>query len=249
MNTGYSLHVGVNFVNLAYYDGREGRLKVAVNDMRMMADLASNAGFTSPVCLANKQATIGAFKAKVMEFAEKAQSGDMVLITYSGHGAQTEDTNGDEEEEDGLDENLCLYDGYLVDDRINRLFCCFREGVRILLIADCCHGGSISKVGKRSIFKPPKLKKELPVPDASVILLSGAAANQKAYENRESKLGYFTDALLKTWKEGAFTGNYTDFQRKLRRNMQRACGNRQSSIQTLTGSRNIVFEKEKPFNI
>lgn len=248
MTTGYSLHVGVNFVNLAYYDGKEGRLKVAVNDMRMMSKLAVNAGFTSPICLANKEATIGAFKANMIEFADKAQSGDLVLITYSGHGAQTEDTNGDEEE-DEWDENLCLYDGYLVDDRINRLMCCFREGVRILMIADCCHGGSISKAGKESIFKPKKLKKELPVPDASVILLSGAASNQKAYENQEAKLGYFTEALLKTWEGGAFTGNYSDFQRKIRRNMQRACGNRQSSIQMPTGRRNEIFEKQKPFDI
>jgi hypothetical protein len=57
------------------------------------------------------------------------------------------DTNGDEI--DGLDEALCPYDlqtggGALIDDEINTLFSARKAGVRLVLISDSCHSGTVT---------------------------------------------------------------------------------------------------------
>ena len=52
-----------------------------------------------------------------------AQPNDSLFLHYSGHGGQTFDLNGDEE--DGLDEFICPVDynsaGYIIDDDLKTL--------------------------------------------------------------------------------------------------------------------------------
>jgi uncharacterized caspase-like protein len=72
----------------------------------------------------------------------------VVVITFSGHGTYVPDTNGDEI--DGLDEALCPYDlqtggAALIDDEINTLFSARQGGVRLLLISDSCHSGTVTR--------------------------------------------------------------------------------------------------------
>jgi hypothetical protein len=71
--------------------------------------------------------------------------GDSLVITYSGHGTFVPDASGDEP--DGCDEALCPYDigqGHaLLDDEIHELFAARAAGVRIALISDSCHSGTV----------------------------------------------------------------------------------------------------------
>jgi hypothetical protein len=62
---------------------------------------------------------------------------------YSGHGGQIPDLNNDEE--DALDETWVLYDRELLDDELYTMYGQFKEGVRIFVLSDSCHSGTVAK--------------------------------------------------------------------------------------------------------
>jgi hypothetical protein len=91
---------------------------------------------------------------------KNAQEGDTLVFMFAGHGSQTDDKNGDED--DGVDELLCLYDmdfddpdTYLLDDDIGRMTKRVPEGVSLTMIFDCCHSGTATRLlarpGARSL--------------------------------------------------------------------------------------------------
>jgi hypothetical protein len=57
--------------------------------------------------------------------------------------AQVPDLNGDESE-DGFDEAWALYDRQLIDDELYDLFGEFESNVRILMVSDSCHSGTVA---------------------------------------------------------------------------------------------------------
>ena len=67
------------------------------------------------------------------------------LLTLAGHGGQTKDLDGDEE--DGYDEVIYLVDfrqvGHIVDDEMHRILVQpLQAGVRLTVIFDSCHSGT-----------------------------------------------------------------------------------------------------------
>ena len=144
MSAGYSLHLGLNSVNPIHYDGWSGPLGGCVNDANDMASIARGQGYGSTKVLLTEQATAGAFLNEMLEMANRLRPGDILLLSYSGHGGQVPDLDGDEEE-DGLDETWCLFDRMLIDDELFKLFGRFAPGVRIFMLSDSCHSGSVAK--------------------------------------------------------------------------------------------------------
>jgi hypothetical protein len=67
--------------------------------------------------------------------------GDLFLISYSGHGSQVPDPS----EPDQRSETWVLWNRQLIDDELYALWGRFRPGVRILLISDSCHSGTVSR--------------------------------------------------------------------------------------------------------
>jgi hypothetical protein len=53
------------------------------------------------------------------------------------------DRNSDEP--DGQDETWCLYDGELIDDELYTALGRFARGVRVLVLSDSCHSGTVTK--------------------------------------------------------------------------------------------------------
>jgi hypothetical protein len=79
-----------------------------------------------------------------MRSAAKAlRAGDLFFLTYSGHGGQVPDVSGDEA--DKQDETWCLYDGELIDDELYFELSRFAAGVRILVLSDSCHSGTVTR--------------------------------------------------------------------------------------------------------
>ena len=142
MAKGASLHLGLNSVDPHKYEGWSGPLNACEADANDMADLAQNQGYASTKVL-TKKATRGAVLKGISDAARKLKAGDIFFLTYSGHGGQLPDLNGDEP--DGKDETWCLYDGQLVDDELYSSWGAFAAGVRILLLSDSCHSGTVSK--------------------------------------------------------------------------------------------------------
>ena len=44
-----------------------------------------------------------------------------------------------------MDETWCLYDGMLVDDELVNLFGFFNKKVRVLMVSDSCHSGTLNR--------------------------------------------------------------------------------------------------------
>ncbi len=142
-NNGYSLHIGIDEVSKTYYQGKIPVLHGCVNDMNRMEQLAKSLGYISTT-LINDQATKENIIKTFQELSDKAVSGDSVMISYAGHGASIKDLNGDEEDDD-KDESWVTYNGFLLDDDINVALNKFVEGVKITMVSDSCHSGTVSR--------------------------------------------------------------------------------------------------------
>lgn len=137
-----ALCIGIND-----YPGTQSDLTGCVNDANDWKAELERRGFSTQQLLdgqATKEAMLGAIQALV----RSAASGDLVVITYSGHGSWVPDRDGDEP--DARDEVLCPYDigknRPLTDDELHDTFAERARGVRIVLISDSCHSGSVIRL-------------------------------------------------------------------------------------------------------
>jgi len=136
---GISLHIGLNRIDPRKY-GTDGALQSCVTDARDMTAIAKANGFTTQT-ITDAAATADAVINKVKAAASALAAGDIFLLTYAGHGAQIPDVTADDE--DGKDETWVLFDRMLLDDELHALWGSFQPGVRISVISDSCHSGTI----------------------------------------------------------------------------------------------------------
>jgi hypothetical protein len=114
---GLSVHIGLNHEAIATAEGYRTSL------------------------LIDRQATAAAVLAEIRAAAEKLTAGDEFLLSYAGYGGQIEDR--DEDESKGFDETWVCWDRQLLDDEVRAALAGFRADVRILVISDSCHAGTL----------------------------------------------------------------------------------------------------------
>jgi hypothetical protein len=273
MPKGRSLHVGINHVDPAHY-GEVDPLHVAEQDAIVMEGIAQGAHFETEHRIGPAANTTDVLDA-IGAVAADLKAGDIFLFTYSGHGSQVPDKNGDED--DARDETLCLFDRMLVDDELRAAWHEFKSGVRILVIADSCHSGTIAEALLfADIEKVADLKEE------TVSRLLGEQQSAKIYEDHKALYdgiqestaaavqqpmkasvielaacadgeeavegpfgGAFTTALRLTWSNGDFLGDYETFIDVIAGSI----GQPQTPQLTNPGTPNSVFKAQKPFTI
>lgn len=143
MSRGMSLHIAVNKPDPAHYGPNLKPLKACHNDAHEMASLAEHAGFGDVHNLLEEEATIGHVLQSAERLAADAGPGDLVFITYSGHGSQIPVYQpGNAGEDDDLDETWCLYDTQLIDTELYHALAKFKKDVRVMVLLDCCHSGT-----------------------------------------------------------------------------------------------------------
>lgn len=140
--SGRSLHIGLNRVDPAHYNGWNGALNACEFDANDMETLAKSRGFETSKLL-TQEATAGAIIAAIEDAASGLGPGDIFLCSYSGHGSQVADTNDDEP--DHSDETWVAFDRQIADDELYALWGRFRPGVRIIVLSDSCHSGSVAR--------------------------------------------------------------------------------------------------------
>mmetsp|Transcript_89669 Transcript_89669/g.278553 ORF Transcript_89669/g.278553 Transcript_89669/m.278553 type:complete len:301 (+) Transcript_89669:82-984(+) len=122
-------------------------------DGRNMERLVRNCGIPdgNVTAMYDEQCTKENVSAMVQRIGRQCQSGDYFIFYYSGHGTNLEDISGDEE--DGQDEAFCFvtpdgqinYDSCMADDDFSDLLTgALNEEVKILILTDCCHSGTIA---------------------------------------------------------------------------------------------------------
>jgi hypothetical protein len=142
MSNAISINVGLNGVDPAAYNGWDGQLAGCVNDALAMKKIADGLGYVSTLIL-NQEATADRIISEIGQAAWNLDPGGIVLITFSGHGGQIKDVNGDEP--DGKDETWVCYDRQLIDDELYNLWNQFTAGARIFVLSDSCHSGTITR--------------------------------------------------------------------------------------------------------
>jgi hypothetical protein len=241
-----SLHIGLNAVNPLHYSGWSGELHACEFDAREMKAIAKSRGMKPTVLLTKAATRAGTLKA-LRDAAGKLVSGDFFFLTYSGHGGQMPDVTG--EEADRKDETWCLYDGELIDDELHLELAMFERGVRILVLSDSCHSGTVVRAARipgagadrRPKFMPPAVAartyrahrafydmlqedvKERARTKAfrpALILISGCRDDQVSMDGETN--GAFTEQLLRVWDHGAFAGSYAGFHSAIKAAMTRS---------------------------
>ncbi len=272
MSVGMALTIGLNAVDPKHYAGWSGDLVACENDANDMAKIANSRNFQIKTLL-TKDATRENVINEISEAAKVLKAGDIFMLSYSGHGGQVPDLNGDEV--DDLDETWCLYDGELIDDELNLQFAKFAEGVRILVFSDSCHSGTMSRVAySRSIglIHPQKRYRYMPndiamrvyrenhtfydkilknkslidaedAVKASVLLISGCQDCQYSADGDSN--GLFTSQLLYVWDGGNFKKDYRQFHKKICKLMPLD----QMPNYYRTGKIDPKFEKQPVFKI
>jgi metacaspase-1 len=143
MARGISFHVGLNAVDPNHYGGWDGALTACEFDANDMESLARSRGFETSKLL-TADATSSAIIQGIESTAGELEAGDIYFLTYSGHGGQVPDTNG-EGETDSSDETWLAYDRQIVDDELYELWAKFKPGVRIVVLSDSCHSGTVNR--------------------------------------------------------------------------------------------------------
>lgn len=146
----FGLSIGIND-----YPGTGSDLHGCVNDAMDWSSTLSRSGFEVATLL-DSAATKAKILAGLEDLRRAARSGDIVVVTFSGHGSFTTDLDGDEE--DGVDECWCPYDVHahqITDDELHGIISRRRDGVKWILISDSCHSGTISRYAP--ITTPPTM--------------------------------------------------------------------------------------------
>jgi hypothetical protein len=172
-----SLHIGLNGVSAAAYAGWDGPLAACEFDANDMAAIARAKGIAATVLL-TKKATRAAVLGAMRSAAKALPSGGFFFLSYSGHGGQIPDVTG--EEDDKKDETWCLYDGQLIDDELYFEHSRFRAGVRILVLSDSCHSGTVTRAALMPPVTIPSQRPKL-MPDA--VAMRTYREHQKFYDD------------------------------------------------------------------
>jgi metacaspase-1 len=167
MARGYSIHFGINKY------AKHGNLNNAVNDATTMRDIVrSQPNMMHNVLLQDEAADIRAMLISLIYLSQVAQPGDLVTITYAGHGTTEQEvethtilSDPDSMEYQNFDEGLpivrdreyrgwtksggkdCLFvfsnSDTLRDDTFSLLLKLFAKDVRVLVICDSCENATM----------------------------------------------------------------------------------------------------------
>lgn len=210
--TKVALSIGIND-----YPGTDSDLAGCVNDAKDWAAALDERRFEVTTVL-NAEATREAILTRMRSTIDAAQSGDLVVIVFSGHGTWVPDKDPDED--DLRDEALCPYDvataGPILDDELFDIFSNRARGVRALLISDSCHSGTLAKfrpVMGDTTDRVKFLAPEVFLADDDRRLAERADAVRRAGRSRRSALllagcrdlEYSFDAKFNGRPNGAFT--------------------------------------------
>jgi hypothetical protein len=136
------------------WPGSQNDLQGCENDQKNIVNkLKSEFGFEEIITFKNSQVTRSLFREELKKFVLSAVPGDIIVIDYSGHGSQLIDKDNDEQ--DGYDEALYLYDGAFSDDEFSKILSQLKEGVICIFIMDSCFSGTVTRdINKKARFKP-----------------------------------------------------------------------------------------------
>lgn len=153
-----ALCVGINYANT------ENELRGCLHDADDWSNLLSTHGFGVKQ-LKEKDATKQNIVNELKTLVSHLVIGDIGVFSYSGHGTWLPDRTGDEP--DGRDEALCPIDmgedghNLILDDELTGIFARLARGATLVILADCCHSGTVYRMAVnpevKTAYRKPKL--------------------------------------------------------------------------------------------
>eukprot|EP00811_Abedinium_folium_P001552 NODE_11420_length_1288_cov_2.972438.p1 GENE.NODE_11420_length_1288_cov_2.972438~~NODE_11420_length_1288_cov_2.972438.p1 ORF type:complete len:402 (-),score=118.58 NODE_11420_length_1288_cov_2.972438:82-1173(-) len=124
-------------------------------DGENMRELAGACGISDLEVMFDEECQSALVAERVRAIGARCKPGDFFIFYYAGHGTNVEDVSGDED--DGQDEALCFVDAagqvsldtVMTDDTFADLMTSsLHDEVRVVILTDCCHSGTIADLGK-----------------------------------------------------------------------------------------------------
>jgi len=184
-------------VGINDYPGWENDLTQCVNDATKWGNFLQSLGYQCNYIF-NANATWARVTGDLKTMIDNASAEDNLVFFYSGHGSYEWDLNNDEA--DGWDEVLCLYDQDFLDDDFRKILNNLKSSMTVIL--DCCFGGTGTRlmsndVGLKRKFRQPKTDMPLTakrsksfLSDEAMpeILLSACSDDEYSYEDENGGL-------------------------------------------------------------
>jgi hypothetical protein len=172
-------------IGIDQYEHLPYPLEGCVNDAVVLSRLLETSfGFprSAVVTLLDEQATRDRVLSELDALVEATEADDVVVVTYSGHGSQMTDREGDEP--DGMDETIVPHDSGrdpfenrdITDDELYvRLLALTRATPSVSAIFDCCHSGSVLRdaFGDRVRWVPEDRRPVAELPPSTVTREAG----------------------------------------------------------------------------
>lgn len=191
-------------IGLNYY-GTPYELSGCINDVENIEKRYVALGFTEIVRRiekTGKEPTVKETLTDLKTFIKTSKSGDLLAFHYSGHGTWEVDKSKDEK--DGRDEMICLLDGNVSDDTLNKIMVQnLPSGVKLRCLFDSCHSGTVMDLPY--LYKDGAMGYQIEnskLNSTDVVMISGCRDSQTSAdawieENRETE-GAMTWSWLKT---------------------------------------------------
>ena len=275
---GYSIHVGVNYLDRNYYYKSYRHLSAANKDAKRMRDLAIKAGFTpNEKIFLNHLAKRDDFFKSLEKIGKYFNKEDTLLFTFSGHGASFTDKRS------GIKiQSMCFYDGFIREDELRmKLSEYLPSESKVLWVSDCCHAGGLASPSEFiNKVHTTEIIKQLPESEVnkiikknendystrwghlikeeettvSIKLLAACKQTQKAIELK-NQYGYFTESLIYIWNKKDFIKSYKSFIKEIHQDvinplrLPKPKSSFQEAALENYGPTNNAFDNSKPFSI
>lgn len=158
---------------------------------RMYALLSKYAQNT--LLLQDKNATRANVKGAIEGYVEKSGTG-LFILYYSGHGGSEPFPDTGIEEDDGMDEYLCLYDSYMRDNEIWSMIS--RSKGRVLIITDSCHSKTQFRTPAITLAKS-KVMRATSTEEGCISMQCWSGCPDNAFSYGSSSGGQFTNSLFR----------------------------------------------------
>lgn len=218
------------------YPGTGNDLQGCVNDAIEWSNLLKTQYGYDVTTFKNSEVTSDRVSDILEKMVKESDETTHIVFTYSGHGSNVPDKDGDEI--DGRDECICLYDRFFLDDEIRTIFSKLHPQAALTYISDSCHSGSISRAFLSSIndevYAKPKYLPSEDGANSSInyvkagpseenmndVLVSGCLATEYSYDAHFDGryMGAMSFNAINILKKNP-TITYTEFHNQLKQSL------------------------------
>jgi hypothetical protein len=206
----YAVTVGTNVLDEDHYNTNYN-LTTVENTANLFHELWGHY-FDVNKRLHGPDATTCNFKNTVIAYASELRAGDLLVITFCGHGWPYTDAQFPEDKED---EGWGFYDRVFFDFEWWQLARCFAAGVKILLIADACNTGLVEARAEkfvtenfferhrdtyRQLMQPLNERVMMHEVKASMVIITSSCEGKKMYETSDDYT-FFGRSLKYAWEK------------------------------------------------